>query len=63
MPIVRDTTAEPTEQFFGDLSNPMGRVTIFEPRATVEIIDNDSKFGYLLLAIALSTQEMLLKHV
>ena len=45
VPIVRDNTAEPTEQFFGDLSNPMGRVIIFAPTATVEITDNDSKFA------------------
>ena len=49
VPIVRDNTAEPTEQFFGDLSNPMGRVTIFQPTATVEITDDDREFGYLLM--------------
>ena len=45
--IVDDNTAEPIENFFGDLSNPVGRVDIFEPGAIVDIIDNDSKFPFI----------------
>ena len=42
VPLIDDNVLEMTEIFFGSLTNPVGN-NIVEPRAQVDIIDNDGK--------------------
>ena len=50
-----DNFAESTETFEAELSNPSGTVVLGDQsQATVEILDNEGKFGIMLLASLLA---------
>ena len=45
VPLIDDAVLETIESFFGTLTNPMGfNVFVNEPRAQVDIVDDDGEF-------------------